>query len=157
MRTRRAPQAADRNVLVTLPENTFREARQLLLRWGRVELTGYYNVLVMHVANPDAFLADFASAVAEAPGLLNFVSHVVPLQHNFLFDNSEAFERQARAIALDWLAIWRARAFTSGCIAGDSRGSSPRSQKSVFSTKCCLPPSQTPVRLAGSVSLTRIR
>jgi tRNA(Ser,Leu) C12 N-acetylase TAN1 len=57
----------------------------------------------MHVADPDVFLADFASAVAETPGLLNFVSHVVPMQKRFPFDSSEAFERQARAIALDWL------------------------------------------------------
>ena len=91
------------NVVVTLPERTFREARRILGRWGRVQRTGYYNVLGMRVADPNAFLADFAAAVAETPGLLNFVSHVVPAQRSFSFDSSEAFERQARTIALDWL------------------------------------------------------
>lgn len=101
--TQRASQRTDWNVLVTLPEDTFREARRMLSRWGRVAPTGYYNVLVMHVADPGAFLAGFAAAVAETPGLLNFVSHVVPAQKTFLFDSSEAFEREARTIALGWL------------------------------------------------------
>jgi tRNA(Ser,Leu) C12 N-acetylase TAN1 len=103
MTTRRAPKAADWNVLVTLPENTFREARRLLSRWGHVEPTGYYNVLVMHVADPNVFLAEFAAAVGETPGLLNLVSHVVPAQRTFCFETSEAFEREARAVALGWL------------------------------------------------------
>jgi tRNA(Ser,Leu) C12 N-acetylase TAN1 len=101
---RRAPQPTDWNVLVTLPETTFREARRMLSHWGRIAPTGYYNVLVMHVADPDAFLTDFATAVAETPGLLNFVSHVVPAQETFQFDCTEAFEREARAVALGWLA-----------------------------------------------------
>jgi tRNA(Ser,Leu) C12 N-acetylase TAN1 len=104
MTTRRVQKLADWNVLVTLPENTFHEARRILSRWGRIERTGYYNVLVMHVADPSAFLADFASAVAETPGLLNFVSHVVPVQQSFPFDSSEAFEREARAVALGRLS-----------------------------------------------------
>lgn len=104
MTTRRVPKLANWNVVVTLPENTFREARRMLSRWGPVERTGYYNVLVMRVADPNAFLADFASAIAETPGLLNFVSHVVPAQQAFPFDSSDAFQREARAIALGWLS-----------------------------------------------------
>jgi tRNA(Ser,Leu) C12 N-acetylase TAN1 len=104
MTTRRVQKLADWNVLVTLPENTFHEARRILTRWGRIEPTGYYNVLVMHVVDPNAFLADFASAVAATPGLLNFVSHVVPAQRSFSFDSSEAFEREARAVALGRLS-----------------------------------------------------
>ena len=104
MTTRRVPRLTDWNVLVTLPENTFHEARRMLSQWGRIEPTGYYNVLVMHVADPNAFLADFAAAVAETPGLLNFVSRVVPVQQSFPFDSSETFESEARGVALSWLA-----------------------------------------------------
>lgn len=91
------------NVVVTLPENTFREACQLLGRWGRVKRTHFYNVLVMQVADPDAFRRDFAAAVAESPGLLNIVSHVVPAQHAFDFHTREEFERAVDDIALAWL------------------------------------------------------
>ena len=93
----------DWNVVVTLPEQTFREARRMLNRWGRVARTDFHNVLVMRVTDPKAFLADFAATVAETPGLLNLVSHVVPAQRAFSFDSSEEFEREAREIALRWL------------------------------------------------------
>ena len=103
MTTPHAPKPADWNIVITLPERTFHSARRILGRWGRVGRTGYYNVLVMQVADPDAFLADFAASVAEQPGLLNFVSHVVPAQRTFSFNSSDEFEREARAIALNWL------------------------------------------------------
>lgn len=98
-----ATKLADWNVVVTLTEQTLRQARRTLQRWGRVARTEFQNVLVMHVSDPKAFLAEFAAAVAEAPGLLNVLSHVVPAQRSFSFDGAEAFERQARAVALGWL------------------------------------------------------
>lgn len=76
----------------------------MLGRWGRVGRTGFYNVLIMRVSDPKAFLADFAAAVAESPGLLNLVSHVVPVQQGFSFESSEEFEREARGVALGWLS-----------------------------------------------------
>lgn len=91
------------NVVVTLPENTFREACRLLGRWGRVERTGFYNVLVMQVADPDAFRRDFAAAVAQSPGLLNIVSHVVPAHRTFDFRTREEFEHAADDIVQAWL------------------------------------------------------
>jgi tRNA(Ser,Leu) C12 N-acetylase TAN1 len=96
------PAAADWNVVVTLAEQGFRDAVRLLGKWGRVKRTAYYNVLAMKVGNPDAFLAGFAAAVAASPGILNFVSHVVPAQETFDFGTAEEFEARARAIALAW-------------------------------------------------------
>ncbi len=75
----------------------------MLAHWGRVSRTGFYNVLVMRVSDPKAFLADFTVAITESPGLLNLVSHVVPAETGFSFESSEEFEREARAIALNWL------------------------------------------------------
>jgi hypothetical protein len=53
-----AETAADWNVVVTLPEATFREARKFLRRWGEVHRTGYFRVLAMHVDDPEGFLAE---------------------------------------------------------------------------------------------------
>lgn len=64
--------------------------------------TDYYNVLGMKVADPGAFLADFAASVAVQPGLLNLVSHVVPAQRTFDFATGEEFEDRARGVALGW-------------------------------------------------------
>jgi tRNA(Ser,Leu) C12 N-acetylase TAN1 len=95
--------AANWNVVATLPEQTFREAYRLLGRWGKVTRTRFYNVLAMRVEDPDEFLRDFAAAVAESPGLLNTVSHVVPAQRTFDFETREEFEQKAREMVLAWL------------------------------------------------------
>lgn len=92
----------DWNVVVTLPEGTYREARQSLSRWGTVRRTHYYNVLALKVADTAAFLREFEAAVAKAPGLLNFVSHVVPAEVAFDFADATEFERRAREVALGW-------------------------------------------------------
>jgi len=94
--------APDWNVVVTLAEEGFREAVRLLSKWGTVKRTAYYNVLGMKVENPGAFLADFAAAVADTPGILNFISHVVPAHETFDFATAEEFEQRARAISLAW-------------------------------------------------------
>jgi len=106
----------DWNVVVTLPERTFREACRLLAKWGSVERTDYYNVLTMKVADPERFLVEFAEAVAQAPGLLNYVSRVVPAQQGFNFEHREdkppgsyddwhRHSAAERALA-DWLAAF---------------------------------------------------
>ena len=106
-----APGAAEWNVVVKLAEQGFREAVRLLRKWGRVKRTTYYNVLGMKVEHPNAFLADFAVAVAESPGILNFISHVVPAQEVFDFGTAEDFEARARAIALTWVPALSGKSF----------------------------------------------
>jgi tRNA(Ser,Leu) C12 N-acetylase TAN1 len=96
------PAPADWNVVVTSAEDSFRDAVRMLGKWGRVKRTNYYNVLGLRVADPGSFLDDFAAAVAASPGILNFVSHVVPAQETFDFSTAEEFETRARAIALAW-------------------------------------------------------
>jgi tRNA(Ser,Leu) C12 N-acetylase TAN1 len=96
------PRVSDWNVVVTVAEQSFREAVTLLRKWGTVERTAYYNVLVLKAANAGAFSADFAAAVADSPGILNFVSHVAPAHEAFDFATAEEFETRARALALHW-------------------------------------------------------
>lgn len=91
------------NVLATALEDSFRDACELLRRWGPVKRTAYYNVLVMTVDDPLHFLADFAGAVAENPGYLNFVSHLFPAQRTVDFADAAEFERCVREVALGWV------------------------------------------------------
>jgi tRNA(Ser,Leu) C12 N-acetylase TAN1 len=105
------PSDADWNIIVTLPEQTFREARNLLRRWGKVRRTHYYNVLSATVPDPMEFLRDFGASVEASPGLLNFVSHVMPAQRTFNFDSAAEFENRARDIALSWLPLLVAASF----------------------------------------------
>lgn len=106
---RRAPSGW--NVIVTLAEPTFREARALLSRWGRLHRTEFHNVLVMTVENPRAFLDEFAAAVEETPGILNAMSHVIPFERTFTFADAADFERQARDIVLGWAPRLVGRSF----------------------------------------------
>lgn len=62
------------NVIVTLPEATAPQARRILRRWGWVHRTGYFHVLVMAVPDPDRFVHESGEAVAETPGILNFIA-----------------------------------------------------------------------------------
>ena len=94
--------AADWNVVVTLAEGAYREARRILSKWGVVRRTNYYNVLTVKVANAAVFRREFEIAVAESPGLLNFLSHVVPAEATFDFGNATEFEARAREIAVAW-------------------------------------------------------
>jgi hypothetical protein len=91
------------NVIVTLAEPTFRIARRLLARWGELRRTQCYNVAVMAVADPAAFLREFSAAVAESLGILNAMSHVLPFEHTFEFKDATEFEAKAREIALSYV------------------------------------------------------
>ncbi len=97
-----ARSAAEWNVVVTLAEQGFRDAVKLLRKSGSVKRTAYYNVLVMKVEDPLAFLADFSEALAANPGIRNFVSHIMPAQHTFDFTAAEDFEARSREVALAW-------------------------------------------------------
>ena len=95
--------APDWNVIVTLPENTYREARSLLAKWGKVRRTGYFNVLAVKVPDPSKFLDEFVEAVQEMPGIGNIVSHVMPAQAVFDFRTAAEFEELARQVVLGWI------------------------------------------------------
>lgn len=91
------------NVVVTLPEATAPQARRVLRRWGWVHRTGYFHVLVMAVSDPDGFVHELGEAVAETPGILNFIAHVFAAEWTFDFASVEEFERKARDLALGWV------------------------------------------------------
>jgi hypothetical protein len=92
----------DWNVIVTLSEPTFRIARNMFARWGRLRRTEYHNVAVMTVTDTAAFLREFAAAVDREPGILNAMSHVVPFEHLFTFKDAEEFETKSREVALSY-------------------------------------------------------
>jgi tRNA(Ser,Leu) C12 N-acetylase TAN1 len=101
----------DWNVTVTLAEPTFRIARNLLARWGRLRRTEFFNVAVMAVADTDSFLREFAAAVEQMPGILNAMSHVVPLEHVFAFKDASEFDEKLRDIALSYAPQLAGRSF----------------------------------------------
>jgi len=105
------PAVPDWNVIVTLSEPTFRIARKLLGRWGQLRHTEYHNVEVMAVADPAAFLQEFAAAVERVPGIHNAMSHVMPFEHVFAFKDAADFEAKSREIALSYVPQLAGKSF----------------------------------------------
>lgn len=72
-------------------------------RYGTIAPTGYYNVMVIRVANRAGMMMELAGRIEDSPGSMNDLSRVVPAMHTFNFQNAQEFEEQARTIVLQWL------------------------------------------------------
>ncbi len=102
---------AEWNVIVTLAEPTFWEARRAFARWGHLRRTHYHNVLVMKVVDTRMFLQELAAAVEEMPGILNDFSHVIPLEQVVEFADAADLEKKTGEIALSWLPRLAGKSF----------------------------------------------
>jgi tRNA(Ser,Leu) C12 N-acetylase TAN1 len=91
------------NVVVSVHEDGYKSAVRVLQPFGRVEPTGYYNVLVMKVDDISTFIDRFAALVAETPGVLNDISRVAPCEACFDYESAQEFESKARDVALSWV------------------------------------------------------
>ena len=113
--------AADWNVVVTLPEATFCEARKLLRRWGEVHRTGYFHVLTLTVEDIESFLAEVAKAIEEKPGTFNILSHIIPAQRTFTFTVPRISRRRRATSRSCGRQCSPAKAFMSGCTGAGSK------------------------------------
>ncbi len=68
------------NLVATTHAQSWREALGILGRYGRVHKTGYHNVVVMAVEDPRSVADDLARRIEAEPGIMNFLSRVIPLQ-----------------------------------------------------------------------------
>jgi tRNA(Ser,Leu) C12 N-acetylase TAN1 len=126
-----ADESAEWNVVVTLPEATFREARKFLRRWGEVHRTRFFRVLVMTVDDPESFLAEIGEVIESAPGTLNILSHIIPAQRTFTFASAEEFAAKARDIAILWAPMLAGKSFHVRLHRRGSKGtlSTPREER----------------------------
>lgn len=91
------------NVVVSVYEDGYKSAVRLLQPFGRVERTGYYNVLVMKVDDLSTFIDRLAALVVETPGVLNDISRIAPCETCFDYESAQEFESKARDVALSWV------------------------------------------------------
>lgn len=92
----------DWNVVITVHDGKFIRACQLLDRFGKIKRTGFYNVLVMKVEDVAAFQEQFADLAAIVPDILKVIARIMPIAKAFEFQSPEAFESEAREVALQW-------------------------------------------------------
>ena len=88
------------NVVITVREDGFRDAIDLLEDFGPISRTDYFNVLVMQVADWRYMLERLSKESAEDPRIANTLAKVVPAHHVFDFHSPEEFETKAKEIAL---------------------------------------------------------
>ena len=92
----------DWNVVVSVHEEGYKRARQILAPFGRVRRTDYYNVLVLAVDDLGNFMDRLKTLAENVPDVLEVLSRVAPAQEAFTFQNAAEFEAKAREIALAW-------------------------------------------------------
>jgi tRNA(Ser,Leu) C12 N-acetylase TAN1 len=93
----------DWNVVVTVHEGGFTEARRLLEKMGPVSRTEFFNVLVMRVEDIPSLLEHLRERVEREPGILNDIARLVPFTHPFNFQSPEMFEKNAMEIVSQWV------------------------------------------------------
>ena len=91
------------NAIITARGDRLPEARKALRALGRVERTGFYNVLAMTVDEPEGFLDRLERLIAERPGVVESLAHVFPAERCFDFSSPAEFESKAREAVLAWV------------------------------------------------------
>jgi tRNA(Ser,Leu) C12 N-acetylase TAN1 len=89
----------DFNLIVTARTGEQRTLRRALARLARLRFSGYRNVFVARVDDPDVFLAHLAELRERWAGLDRCLGRVVPLDRCFAVDAAR-FEEQLAAEAL---------------------------------------------------------
>jgi tRNA(Ser,Leu) C12 N-acetylase TAN1 len=93
----------DWNVVVTANAGGFKKTCELLQPLGDVKASLFFNVLTMHVDDPEQFIAQVERQLAAQPEMQDPVARIMPVTHSFVFQSPEAFEEKAAAIVEPWL------------------------------------------------------
>jgi tRNA(Ser,Leu) C12 N-acetylase TAN1 len=105
------PAALGPKIVVISRPGEYRRVCQLFERFGTVEPTSYYNVLLLTVAGIDAFITAFLERSTIDKRLVETISRLAPLQKTFSFSNAEEFEHQAKTLALGFADRLEGRSF----------------------------------------------
>ncbi len=101
----------DWNVVVTVREDGYNRARCLLGRFGPVDRTDFFNILVMRVADPRLFMEELREkATPESEGAAA-LARVLPVDQTFTFQSPEEFDEKARLAVCAWLPTLAGKSF----------------------------------------------
>lgn len=101
----------DWNVVITVHEEGYNEARKQLERLGRVDRTDYFNVLLMRVEDARNFLELLRAEAQLEPGRFRSLARVMPVIQCFEFQNPAEFENKARQAVCAWLPSLQGKSF----------------------------------------------
>lgn len=99
------------NVVVSVYENHYSEARRFLKALGEVSRTDYHNVLALRVADVGGFLEALREAFAREPALGAVVARAIPVTERFTFQSAAEFEAKAKEAAARFLPALSGKRF----------------------------------------------
>jgi tRNA(Ser,Leu) C12 N-acetylase TAN1 len=101
----------DWNVVVTVHEEGFNRARRLLGRFGPVDRTDFFNILVMRVTDHRLLLEELREAAGRDPVSVSSLARVLPVDQTFSFQSPEEFDERARLAVCAWLPTLAGKSF----------------------------------------------
>jgi tRNA(Ser,Leu) C12 N-acetylase TAN1 len=101
----------DWNVVVTVQEHGYKQARELLHDFGPVDKTGFFNVLVMRVDDAMQFVDELHGCLESLPAVRASLARVMPVTEKFSFQSAEEFETLVRQAVEAWLAQLAGKSF----------------------------------------------
>jgi tRNA(Ser,Leu) C12 N-acetylase TAN1 len=99
------------NVVVTVHERGFSQARRLLEQFGDLEKTGFFNILVMRSGDPGGLLESLEELTRRDPAAMAPLARVMPVTRAFTFQSPQEFEDKARQAVHGWVPLLAGKAF----------------------------------------------
>lgn len=93
----------DWNVVVSVRNRAYTQARRLLAQLGEVGGTDYYNVLVLRVDDITQTMNVLRVWCETNPEILTWLGHFLPMTVTFNFQSPAEFEAKGRQAARQWL------------------------------------------------------
>ena len=101
----------DWNVVITVHDDGYNLARKSLERYGKVDRTEYFNILVMQTSDSRHLLDALREDSIRNPGLTDPLARVMPVFQTFTFQTPGDFEGKARQAVWDWLPALGGKSF----------------------------------------------
>jgi len=93
----------DWNVVITVYDDGYNQARKILEGYGKVVRTEYFNILLMQVPDPRQLLETLQEEAHRDPESMKSLARVMPVVQTFTFQTAEEFEGKARKAVWNWL------------------------------------------------------
>ena len=101
----------DWNVVITVQDEGYNEARKLLERYDRVERTDYFNVLLMQVPDARKLMELLREEAQQSPDRFRALARVMPVIQTFDFQSPAEFEERGRQAVSAWLPTLEGKSF----------------------------------------------
>jgi tRNA(Ser,Leu) C12 N-acetylase TAN1 len=101
----------DWNVVITVREGGYNEARKLLERFGQVKKTDFFNLLLMQVDDPRQILVLLREEANRDPKSVLPLARVLPVFQTFSFQTPAEFEEKAQQAVHTFLPTLGGKSF----------------------------------------------